>query len=168
MLTWPAHLVTVLMVASTAVLIAAALHDIVARTAPNWMAATLSTFGLVIQAIHGQLLIALLVGLIVFTVSAFCWRRGWMGGGDVKLLAAAAIVVSPSHAVIFVAAVAIAGAVSALIYLVGSRIVSAPVVQRPTHLLSRALRIERWRIRRAGPLPYALAIASGFLFITVL
>ena len=168
MSTWPTLLVTALMVASIVILLAAAFHDIIARTVPNWMAATLTIFGLVIQVIHVQLLMALLAGLIVFTASAFCWRRGWMGGGDVKLLAAAALVVSPNHVSIFVAAVAVSGAVLAAIYLVGSRIVPAPTVQRPSYLIARALRVERWRIRRAGPLPYALAIAGGFLFIAAL
>jgi prepilin peptidase CpaA len=32
-------------------------------------------------------------------------------------------------------------------------------------LLARALRVEQWRIRRGGPLPYACAIAAGGLFI---
>jgi prepilin peptidase CpaA len=32
-------------------------------------------------------------------------------------------------------------------------------------LLARALRVERWRIHRGGPLPYACAIAAGGLFI---
>ena len=30
------------------------------------------------------------------------------------------------------------------------------------------VRVERWRIRRGGPLPYACAIAVGFLFIVVI
>ena len=167
MSTWPAFLVTALLVASIVVLLAASLHDVVARTVPNWMAATLAVFGLVIQVIHVQLLMALLAGLIVFTVSAFCWRRGWMGGGDVKLLAAAALVVSPNHVSIFVAAVAVSGAFLAVLYLVGSKFVPAPTMQRPSYLITRALRVECWRIRRAGPLPYALAIAAGFLFITL-
>ena len=41
----------------------------------------------------------------------------------------------------------------------------APVqaAARPRHLLSRALRAERWRLARGATLPYAVAIAIGGL-----
>lgn len=154
-----------LVLASVAILLAAALHDIVARTVPNWMAAALALLGLSLQTLHGHPITALAAGLAVFMLAAFCWRRGWLGGGDVKLLGAAAIVVPPGDVACFITAVAITGAVLALLYLAAGPIIAAPGSQRPSRLVSRALRVERWRIRRGGPLPYACAIAAGFLFI---
>jgi prepilin peptidase CpaA len=97
-----------------------------------------------------------------------------MGGGDVKLLGAATLAMPPSSVLTFVAAVAIAGGLLATVYLVARRLVHAPAPLvhapaplRPNNLFDRAMRVERWRITRGGPLPYACAIAAGFLFVTV-
>ena len=155
------------LLASIAIMLAAALHDIAVRTVPNWMAATLALLGLVLQSINGHPIAGLVAGLIVFVVAAFCWRRGWMGGGDVKLLAAVAIIVPPGHVGQFLVAVTLAGAVLAVLYLVARRVIAEPAAQRPAHLIARAIRAERWRINRGGPLPYALAIAAGFIIVTL-
>ncbi len=165
MLVWSSLLSTGLVLASIVILLAAALHDIIARTVPNWMAATLALLGFALQILHGHPIMGLAAGLAVFLLAAFCWRRGWMGGGDVKLLGAAAMVVPPGDVANFIAAVALTGAALALVYLGARRVTAAPSAQRPTRLAARACRVERWRIRRGGPLPYACAIAAGFLFI---
>jgi prepilin peptidase CpaA len=117
LLGWSSLLSSGLVLASIAILLAAALHDIVARTVPNWMAATLAALGLVLQVLHGHPLTGLAAGLAVFMVAAFCWRRGWLGGGDVKLLGAAAIAVPPGDVVNFIVAVTLTGAALALAYL---------------------------------------------------
>jgi prepilin peptidase CpaA len=153
------------MLASAALLLLASLHDIVARTIPNWLAGALAMLGIGLRVVHGTLLAGVCVGAIVFVLAAICWRRGWMGGGDVKLLAASAIVVPPSLVLSFITAVAIFGGVLALLYLLAGRMLPPSRASRPRTLLARALRVERWRIRRGGPLPYACAIAAGGLFI---
>jgi prepilin peptidase CpaA len=162
---WSSILALGLLAVSAAIMIAAAVHDVIARTVPNWMAATLAPIGLSLQVLQGHPLMALLVASIVFLLLAFCWRFGWIGGGDVKLLGATALVVPTAQIATFITAVALTGAVLAIVYLAGRRIVAAPDARRPTRLLARAIRVERWRIRRGGPLPYACAIAAGFLFI---
>lgn len=167
LMTWSSLLSLGLLLASIAILLAAAIHDIIARTVPNWMAASLALLGVASQLLHWRPLAGLLPALIVFVLAAFCWRRGWLGGGDVKLLSAAALVVPPGEVAAYIAAVAITGAGLALIYLAARYIVAAPEPHRPNRLLARAMRVERWRIRRSGPLPYALAIAGGFLLITL-
>ena len=156
-----------LLLASIAIVLAAALHDVAARTVPNWMAAALTVLGLLVQATNGHLIAGVVAGLIVFIAAAFCWRRGWMGGGDVKLLGAVAIVVPAGHVTQFIVAVTLTGAALAVIYLIARRVVPAPAARRPVRLVARAIRAERWRIHRGGPLPYALAIAAGFLFVTL-
>jgi prepilin peptidase CpaA len=69
----------------------------------------------------------------------------------------------------FVVAVALAGGVLSLVYLALGHLIPAPVQLRPVGrlvgLLSRAMRLERWRLSRGGPLPYAVAIAAGGLFV---
>jgi prepilin peptidase CpaA len=156
-----------LALAGIAILLAASLHDLVARTIPNWMAATLALLGVASQLLYWRPLAGLLPALLVFLLAAFCWRRGWLGGGDVKLLGATALVVPPGHVANFIVAVALIGAGLALVYLAARYFTTAPDPHRPARLLARAIRVERWRIRRSGPLPYALAIAGGFLFITL-
>lgn len=138
-----------------------------ARTVPNWMAGALAVLGLLVQAASGHLIAGLVAGLIVFIVAAFCWRRGWMGGGDVKLLGAVAIVVPAGHVTQFVIAVTLTGAALAVIYLIARRVVPVPAARRPARFIPRAIRAECWRINRGGPLPYALAIAAGFLIVTL-
>lgn len=163
--TWPSLLISALMLSSVGVLLMASLHDIVARTVPNWTAGVLAVLGIGLRVMTGGLIGGLCAGIIVFVLAALCWRRGWMGGGDVKLLAASAIVVPPSLVFSFITAVAISGGVLAIFYLVARRLVTAPRTARPRSLFARALRVERWRIHRGGPLPYACAIAAGGLII---
>ncbi len=162
---WLPLLMSGLLVTGAALLVMASLHDLVARTIPNWLVGALAVLGIVLRALTGSLLGGVVAGLVVFVLAAICWRRGWMGGGDVKLLAAAAIAVPPSLVLSFITAVALCGGVLALLYLVAGRMVAPPPASRPRSLLARALRVEQWRIRRGGPLPYACAIAAGGLFI---
>ena len=163
--TWPSLLTSGLVLCSAAMLLIASLHDLVARTVPNWLAAVLAVLGIGLRALSGSLLAGTCAGVVVFVLAAICWRRGWMGGGDVKLLAASAIVVPPSLVLSFIAAVSMSGGVLAILYLIAGRLVTRPRAGRPRSLLARALRVERWRIHRGGPLPYACAIAAGGLFI---
>ncbi len=165
--TWPSLLTSCLILASAGLLLIASLHDLVARTIPNWLAGALAALGIGLRAASGSLLAGVSAGVVVFVLVALCWRRGWMGGGDVKLLAASAIVVSPSLVVSFIAAVALSGGVLALLYLLARRLVPPPRTARPRTLLARALRVERWRIHRGAPLPYACAIAAGGLFVLI-
>lgn len=148
-------------------ILAAALHDIATRTIPDGLALALAAAGLVTAALDGHFFGALLAAGGVFVASAMCWRRGWMGGGDVKLLGAAALGMPPTSVFAFAAAVAIAGGLLAVLYLAARRFVPAPASLRPGGILARVVRVERWRISRGGPLPYACAIAVGVLFVNL-
>lgn len=163
---WAPLLATSLTLAAIAVLVAASLHDIIARTVPNWMAVVVALLGLALRAATSTLLGGLLAGALVFVAAAIIWRRGWMGGGDVKLIAAAALVMPPHDVLNYIVAVTLAGGMLAVIYLLARRVVPiASNLPKPRGLLARAMRAECWRIRRGGPLPYACAIAIGGLFI---
>jgi prepilin peptidase CpaA len=102
---------------------------------------------------------------MVFAVCFLAWLRGWLGGGDVKLAAAFALVPPPGQAAAFVLATALAGGVLALLYTVLVRLVPRPAPGRRTGLLARCLKAEAWRISRRGPLPYAAAIAAGGFYV---
>ncbi len=159
-----------MIIASAVLLVLAAGHDIASRTVPNWMSAVIAVFGVVAAFASDRLLISISFGIVIFVAAALCWRRGWMGGADVKLLGAIAIVLPPQVVSTFVIAMSIAGAVHAVAYMMAGRVVRPPPpapAQRvvPRTLVWRALRAERWRISRRGPLPYVCAIAFGFLFV---
>ena len=155
-----------------AILVAAALHDVAARTIPNWTCIALAILGLLLRWADGQLIAGVLLGLTVFAAAAFCWRRGWLGGGDVKLLAAAAVFVPPHGVGNMLCDTALAGGLVALVYLVSRRLLrndaEAPMAAR--RALPKRLRIfhaERRRLRRGGPLPYGSAIACGTIFVLI-
>jgi prepilin peptidase CpaA len=161
---WPSAIMVATMTASCVILLAAACHDVIARTVPNWMSVVLAGFGVILGFLNQRLLFSLAFGAVIFVAAAVCWRRGWMGGADVKLLGAIAIVLPPAQVATFAVAMSIAGGVHAAIYLVARHIVTPPHRPRPRSLLFRGLRAEQWRISHGGPLPYACAIAFGFFF----
>jgi prepilin peptidase CpaA len=147
------------------ILLAAALHDVAARTVPDWMAIALAILGLLTRLADGTILSALLAGASVFFAAAFCWRRGWMGGGDVKLLGAVATLVPPHAVFTLLAFIAFSGGALAVVYLLGRLVAKKGNAResgrRPSSLAGRVVRAEAWRFRRGGPLPYACAIAAG-------
>lgn len=171
---WSSAIAAMMILASAAVVLLAAWHDLVSRTVPNWMPAIIAGFGIVAAFVSARLLISTGLGLAIFVAAAICWRRGLMGGADVKLLGAIAIALPPGMLSLFIIAMSIAGAVHAVAYMVARRVVTRPpalrggpsrIPPRTRSLLPRVLRAERWRISRGGPLPYACAIAFGFLFV---
>lgn len=172
---WSSAIATTLILASAVVVLLAAWHDLVSRTVPNWMPMLIAGCGVIAALFSDRLLLSTGLGLAIFIFAAICWRRGWMGGADVKLLGAIAIVLPPGMISLFVLAMSLAGAVHATVYMLARRVVTRPpplalasaaaLPPRERSLLPRALRAERWRICRGGPLPYACAIAFGFLFV---
>lgn len=162
---WVTVLGLALITVSILLFVAAALHDVAARTVPNGLALALALTGVAARALDHTLIAGLIAGFVIFALAAFCWRRGWMGGGDVKLMGAGAMAVPPGGVVNFILVMSIAGALLAVVYLIGRSMPAPPPSLRPASLPARALRIERWRLHRGGPLPYACAIAAGGLFV---
>jgi len=166
-MTNPALLHTILLLAAGASLLFAAAHDVAVRTVPNRVSLVVAAAGLGLNTLDGQLIPALFGGGLVFAGCWFCWRRGWIGGGDVKLLTACTLLVPPTSVPELILTTAIAGAGLALLYLafeaILARLLPAGIAPRPTGLLGRVWRAERRRIRRRLSLPYACAISAGVL-----
>ncbi len=159
---------SMLITACAVLLLGAVASDVALRLVPNWVPALLAAAGLALRAVSGTLVGGLIAAASVFALALVCWRRRWMGGGDVKLLAAATLTVPPLAAAGLLAAVALAGgALAALYRLLGA--VLPPVRVQPGRAgvggLARILRRERRRIARRGPVPYAAAIAAGTIFV---
>ena len=148
-------------------LIVAAVCDLVSRTIPNSIPLGLAVLGVGLRALDGSLPWAVLAAGIVFATMLLCWLRGWMGGGDAKLLGACALLVPPLSVFSMVTSVGLAGGALALVYLTARRVVTPPIAglatDRPRHFLARVVRAERWRLARGAALPYAVAIAIGGL-----
>jgi prepilin peptidase CpaA len=157
----------ILFAAATALLFAAA-HDVAVRTVPNGLSLLVAAAGLGLNVLDGQLGRALLSGGLVFAGAWYCWRRGWIGGGDVKLLGACAVLVPPAVVPELILSTAIAGGVLALCYVVLARVLPGDATPRPAILIRRVWRVERRRIRRGLSLPYSCAIAAGVLLTSCL
>ncbi|HTW71080.1 MAG TPA: prepilin peptidase [Acetobacteraceae bacterium] len=144
-------------------LVYAAAHDLAVRTIPNTIPAGLAIAGLAMRSADGSLPLSLLATALLGTGCGVCWWRGWLGGGDVKLLAALTLMLPPQRVLPAVIAVAWCGVALALPYAALRRRIAVRPLHRPLGLLARICRAERFRLRRGGPLPYGLAIAAGGL-----
>ncbi len=146
----------------------ASLNDIAVRTIPDSASFGLVIIGAAIRLADGTAPVALAASAAVLLFGALCWRCGWLGGGDVKLLAACAWLVSPALVPRLVLLTAVAGGVLACFYLALSWMARAspapPHSIRPRTLAGRVWRAERWRIMRRAALPYGCAIAVATLF----
>ncbi len=152
-------------IVGAALLATAAIHDAAFRTVPNTVCAALAGCGLLVRALDGNLPGAIIAALIVFSLATVCWSLRWMGGGDVKLVTAASLLVAPMQVPAMLVAVALAGGILTLPYLVARHRLPAPAGVKPSGIVARALRAERRRLRQGGPLPYAVAIAAGVAMI---
>ena len=152
-----------LMILAAGVLMFAALHDIAFRTIPNWVSAALVLIGGLMRILDHRLVAGIGCAAAVFLLALLCWTRGWLGGGDVKLLGAATVLTPPSLVPEYVTMVALTGGGLALIYLLLEQI--APALQSQPHrsLLWRVIVVECRRIRRRASLPYATAIGAAAL-----
>jgi prepilin peptidase CpaA len=96
---------------------------------------------------------ALLAGVVTLAVGWTMFELGWLGGGDAKLAAAAALWLGPEATLVFVLVTALFGAVLAASLLVLSRLLPA-----------QALMGWRWRERltaKSVSVPYAVAMAPA-------
>ena len=153
------------MILSAALLIYAALHDIAVRTVPNWLPLCLLVLGCGMRLADHSLAAGAAVALITFAVLFGAWLGGVMGGGDVKLWAATALLMPPlwRPELSFLFRVLLFGGALAIFYLLLRRLVPRTLAARRPGLLRRVIRVEAWRIGRRAPLPYACAIAAGAL-----
>ncbi len=157
-----------LLAAVVALVCVASLNDVAVRAIPDPISLGVVVIGVALRLIDGTLIPGFAASAAVFALGAICWRCGWLGGGDAKLLAACALVVPPVQVPQLVLATALAGGVLACLYLAMGRMTtlwSKPVHTGRSHpLVTRVCRAELWRARRRGALPYGCAIAAGATF----
>lgn len=160
-----------LMVAAALCLGLASLNDLATRTIPDVAAVALLLVGIVLRLVDGTAAVAFALSLTVFAFAAMFWRCGWIGGGDVKLLAACSWMVPPPLLPDLLLTIALAGGLLAGCYLALHHVTASCLPPRPAgrgrSYAMRVLQAERWRLMRRPSLPYGCAIAAGTLITLV-
>jgi prepilin peptidase CpaA len=145
----------------------ASLNDIAVRSIPDLVPIGLVVLGILVRLADGNAVAGCVASIGVFLAAGLCWRFGWLGGGDVKLLAACAWLVSPALVPQLILLTALAGGGLAGGYLalgwMARTFHQSVRTERPRSLIRRICRAEWWRIRRRAPLPYGCAISAAAL-----
>lgn len=149
----------------------AAFRDVAIRSIPNLICAMIVALGGTLRVVNGDWASSLFATCCVFGLAIACWSRGWLGGGDVKLLSAAALVVPATSVPALIAAITMAGGVLSILYLSLSRVIAGRQMATgpssgPRNPIARMIRVEQWRVTGRRSLPYACAIMAG-TFITL-
>jgi prepilin peptidase CpaA len=151
---------TLILLAFPVVAIFAAVRDVTSYTIPNWMPGALIVAFAVAAIVLGlpwRLVAAdVAVGLVALIAGMGMFAAGWIGGGDAKLFAAAALWLGLAGAPTYLLVTGVAGGGLAL-GLLGLR----SAAMRPLIGAGPA-----WFIRLAKPgegVPYGVAIALGAL-----
>lgn len=158
------------------VLAVATVSDLRTRRIPNLLTLAGCLAGLALGAIASGPAGLWLAGkglMLAFALSLPFWLAGWLGAGDVKLLAAVGAFVGSGLVVEVLLATGIAGAVLAMGALLG-RGMLARTTERLAATLNLSVASRRWSY--VGPdeqekdvrLPYAVAISAGTLVAALL
>jgi prepilin peptidase CpaA len=147
-------------------LLGAAATDLRSRRIPNRIVLLVLTAGLVLQLLRGWPAagIGLAAALAVFVALAVLAHYGFMGEGDVKLIAVMTLLVPPHGIAPLLLAIALAGGVLSCVYLAlrhGLRRRTPQTEATSATSIVRLMRGEAARIAAGEPMPYALAILGG-------
>jgi prepilin peptidase CpaA len=144
--------------------------DVSMRRIPNLLNAALALAAVVLAAMHGPLAVASTIATFgaVLVLGFVAFSLGWLGGGDVKLLAAGAAVLGFPDAIPFIIYTAIGGGVLALAFAVATgRLV--PVLKAVALVLRPFAFKGTVAVAPTSPmtLPYACAIAFGAVAVAL-
>ena len=138
----------------------AAWTDVMKFTIPNWIPAVLIAAWAVSAPFLGLSWSEAGLSGVVFAVTLglgmALWAPGWLGGGDVKLIAAGALWFGWPDVMVFVLGAALAGGILAVALLALRRVV--PVLPLSPEVIGKTALAD------GAPAPYAVAIAAGALF----
>ena len=142
----------------------AVLTDVRSRRIPNWLTYGLAIVALGFQALHGFVpaLEAIGIYVVVMFLGLLAFSLGWLGGGDVKLLAAAAAAFGFPDCVAFVLYTSIGGGLLAVAVSLArgqllANLASALAVLRPLAVRGTVVVAPKTKTM----LPYGCAIAFG-------
>ena len=136
--------------------------DVATRLIRNEICLALALFGIAGQVANpAQMAQSVIVAACLLLLLFFVFTRGWMGGGDVKLLVALAVGLPLTGVIQLLAVTALAGGALALLHLMMRLLPSPRLAPAGASLVRRVYAVERWRHLRHAPLPYGVAIACG-------
>ncbi|WP_027525449.1 prepilin peptidase [Bradyrhizobium sp. Ec3.3] len=136
--------------------------DIATRLISNEICLALALLGIAGQlASPMQVAQSVIAATILFLPLFVACTRGWIGGGDVKLLVALAIGLPLTGVIQLLTITALAGGGLALVHLMMRNLPYPKLAPAGSSLARRVYAVERWRHLRHAPLPYGVAIASG-------
>jgi prepilin peptidase CpaA len=143
-----------------AALAIAAASDIASRRIPNVLVLTVGLLGLTVSAGSHQLLSGVAAAIASLCLGVPMWRRGLVGGGDVKLAAATAAWVRLDQMVAFVLVVALCGGLLSLVALLRASAAERRLVRANA---TASLATSRIMVARSAgtSIPYGVAIAVG-------
>ncbi|MBR0815264.1 prepilin peptidase [Bradyrhizobium diazoefficiens] len=136
--------------------------DVATRLIRNEVCLALGFLGIASQiASPVQLAQSLIAAAVLFVLLLIIYTRGWMGGGDVKLLTAVAVGFPLTEVIQLLTITALAGGVLAMAHLVMRNLPYPKLAPIGSSFARRVYAVERWRHLRHAPLPYGVAIACG-------
>jgi prepilin peptidase CpaA len=141
--------------------VAAAVGDMLTMRIPNWLNALVALSILPMAALAGMPLEVIqwhvLAGVVMLAAGFALFARGYIGGGDAKLMAAAALWVGWTSLLPFLLVTTLAGGVLAIVYKLWQLVRTEHEV-RDFVWLRRVLRADL-------QLPYGIAIATGAVWV---
>ncbi len=156
--------------ASLLALGASSAADLRARIIPNKFAVLIAVCGLAHSLRSGevQVCLSLFAAASAFISLGVLAHYGLIGGGDVKLIGASALLVPANSVPLLLAEIALAGGVLSALYLAtGFLLRRRPQLYRSASKNGRKSPFRKWircegtRIARGYPVPYALAVLGG-------
>ncbi len=143
-----------------AAFLVAAFTDITRFTIPNWLTSVIALFFLPVALWAGiepiVIIVHLGVGIFALGMGMMFFAFGWLGGGDAKLVAAAALWAGPTAVWIFVLAAALFGGALTMA-LIFFRKLPLP------EFFAAQPWIARLHDHEAG-IPYGVALSAGALY----
>jgi prepilin peptidase CpaA len=156
---WLAFIISFLVIM---LLLYVATIDIATRLIRNEICLALALLGIAGQfASPMQIAESLIAATMLSLLLLLIYQRGWIGGGDVKLLVVLAVGLPIIGVIQLLTITALAGGVLALVHLMMRMLPYPRLVPAGSSLVRRVYAIERWRHLRHAPLPYGVAIACG-------
>ena len=143
-----------------ALLALAAIEDLWRLQINDWVCGAIAAGAFLAVAVGGpagQLWENLLLFSLVLGLGTLLFVRGWMGGGDVKLLAASALWFNLDLGWKMLVAIAVAGGIEALLIMILRMLPWSPSARNGLSVL-----------RRDEGIPYGVAIGAGIAVIGLL
>jgi prepilin peptidase CpaA len=155
-------LASTILASQVLLLLYVAAADIATRLIRNEICLALALLGIAGQSTGPTHFVeSIVVAALLLFLLIVAFERGWIGGGDVKLLAALALGLPLTGIVQLITVTAYSGAALALVHLMMRRLPTPGTAPAGSSLIRRIYAVERWRHLRRAPLPYGAAIAFG-------